>query len=452
MLNIPSKLQERDEPIRVGVIGAGLFGTKLLDQIELVEGMTGSVVADIDESAGARAFSEAGVSSDTVRTTSTPSGITDAIEAGDRALTTDAQALLKSNIDVVVEATGIPHVGAKNAYEAIRNNKHVIMVTVEAETVVGPILAEYAEENGVTYSMAYGDQPSVIVELCDWAQTVGLEVVAAGKGNPYVEDYLYGTPDDIFDRFSFSEEYVEQADLNPQMYNSFLDGTKPSVEMCAVANATGLTPDVPGMHLPSAEIPEIPEILRPKEDGGILQNSGVVDTVSSLYPDETEVDDDISFGVFIVTRSPNKDVQEYLHQMGGSGMYVTDDGKYQIFHRPYHLPGTETAVSIASAVLRNEPTGVPKRHVAEVVGHAKRQLEPGEALDGGGGYTVYGSLERADIATENNHVPFELLYDAEVTTTLDQDDVVTYDDVSLNRDSFLFKLRQLQDELFDSNA
>jgi predicted homoserine dehydrogenase-like protein len=296
--------------------------------------------------------------------------------------------------------------------------------------------------------MAYGDQPSVIVELYDWARTVGLDVVAAGKGNPYVEEYQYGTPDDIFDRFGFSEEYVDEADLNPQMYNSFLDGTKPAVEMCAVANATGLRPDVPGMHLPSAEIPEIQEVLRPKADGGILNNTGIIDTVSSLYPDKTEIDDDISFGVFVVTRASNADVQRYLQQMSGSGMYVASEGKYQLFYRPYHLPGIETTVSIANAALRNEPTGAPADHVAEVVGRSKRTLEPGDTLDGGGGYTIYGSLEQAETARQHNHVPFELLDGADVTATIERDEVVTYDKVDLDEETFIYKLRELQDEFY----
>jgi len=449
MLNIPTKLRELDEPIRVGVIGAGLFGTKLMDQIETVDGMTTAIVADIDEDAGHSAFDESGVASDLVRRIDQgPAEINAALDEGQRILTTDASSLIRSDIDVVVESTGIPNVGAKNAYDAIRNDKHVVMVTVEAETVVGPILTEFAEKNDVTYSMVYGDQPSVIVELYHWAETVGLEVIAAGKGNPYVEEYQYGTPDDIFDRFGFSDEYVESSELNPKMYNSFLDGTKPAVEMCAVANATGLTPDVPGMHFPSAEIPEIPNVLRPEEDGGILESPGAVDTVSSLHPDGSEIDYDIAFGVFIVTRARNEEIQEYLAEMGGSGMYSSDDGKYQIFYRPYHLPGVEATVSIANAALRNEPTGAPNDHVAEVIGRAKRDIEPGETLDGGGGYTVYGSLEDAETATNRDHVPFELLYDAEVTSALDRDEVVTYDDVVLDEDSFIYKLRRLQDELY----
>jgi len=445
MLNVPSQLRERDEPIRVGIIGAGLFGTKLVDQVERAPGMRTAVIADIDADQAMSTFREAAVGLDEVTEVDDVAGIDAAIEAGDRAYVSDGLALARSDVDVVVEATGIPEVGAHHAYTAITEGTHVVMVTVEADTVVGPTLAELADNAGVTYSMAYGDQPALLAEMYDWAQVIGLDVVAAGKGNPFLEEYRYGTPEDVFERFGFDPEFVEEHNLNPRMYNSFLDGTKVAVQMCAVANATGLAPDVQGMHLPAASVPEIPDTFRPEADGGILNGSGVVDTVSSLRPDGTEIEDDISYGVWIVTTTPNERVQEYLEQNSGSGLYVSDDGKYQVFHRPYHLPGVETGVSIASAAIRNEPTGVPRERVTEVVGRAKRDLEPGDELDGGGGYTVYGFLEDAETASEREHVPFELLDGAEVVSTVEEDGIIGYDDVDLDTDSFLYRLRQLQD-------
>jgi len=445
MLNVPSQLRERDEPIRVGIIGAGLFGTKLVDQVERAPGMRTAAIADIDADQAMSTFREAAVGLDEVSEVDDVAGIDAAIEAGNRAYVPDGLALARSDVDVVVEATGVPEVGAHHAYTAITEGTHVVMVTVEADTVVGPTLAELADNAGVTYSMAYGDQPALLAEMYDWAQVVGLDVVAAGKGNPFLEEYRYGTPDDVFERFGFDPEFVEEHNLNPRMYNSFLDGTKVAVEMCAVANATGLVPDVQGMHLPAASVPEIPDTFRPEADGGILNGSGVVDTVSSLRPDGTEIEDDISYGVWIVTTTPNERVQEYLEQNSGSGLYVSDDGKYQAFHRPYHLPGVETGVSIASAAIRNEPTGMPRERVTEVVGRAKRDLEPGDELDGGGGYTVYGFLEDAETASERDHVPFELLDGAEVVSTVEEDGIIGYDDVDLDTDSFLYRLRQLQD-------
>jgi predicted homoserine dehydrogenase-like protein len=447
MLNLPSNLQKRSEPINVGVAGAGLFGTKLVDQIECVTGMKTAAIADIDIDTALDTYREAGVLTSDVVQADGREMLNDAIANENRTVITDGVALSESDIDVLVEATGIPEVGARHAYTAIMADTHVVMVNVEADTVIGPTLADLADRADVTYSMAYGDQPALIAELYDWSQTVGLDVIAAGKGNPYLEEYRYGTPDDVFERYGFEDSFVEEHGLNPQMYNSFLDGTKVAVEMCAVANATGLTPDVQGMHLPAASIPEIPETLRPKEDGGILNQTGIVDTVSSIRPNGIEVDHDISFGVYLVTTTPNEQVQEYLEQNSGSGFYVASDGKYQVFHRPYHLPGVETTVSVANAAIRNEPTGVPQRHEAEVVGAAKRDLDPGEQLDGGGGYTTYGLLEAAETASAANHVPFELLDSAEMVTEVKQDEIITYDHVALNEDSFIFHLRQLQDNL-----
>lgn len=445
MFNIPSQLQNRSEPIDVGVIGAGLFGTKLIDQIERVPGMTTSAVADIELDNARRAYDEAGVSTDEITRAETVSSLNAAMDSGERTVVSDGLSIARSEVDVVVEATGVPEAGAKHAYTAIMEGTHVVMVTVEADTVVGPTLVELANNAGVTYSMAYGDQPALIAEMYDWARTVGLDIVAAGKGNPYLEENRYGTPDDVFDRFDFDEQFVEEHDLNPRMYNSFIDGTKVAVEMCAVANATGLRPDVPGMHIPAAEIPEIPEKLRPKDDGGVLNDTGVVDTVSSLRPDGSEIKDDISFGVFIVTTTPNERVQEYFDQWSGSGLYVANDGKYQVFYRPYHLPGVEATVSVANAAVRNEPTGEPRAREAEVVAGAKRNLTPGDELDGGGGYTVYGLIEEAETATENGHVPFELLKGAEAVNEIPRDEIVTYDDVKLNEDSFIYRLRRVQD-------
>ncbi|UTF55730.1 NAD(P)H-dependent oxidoreductase [Natronosalvus rutilus] len=447
MINIHSKLRKLDEPIDVGIIGTGLFGTKLMDQIARVPGMRTAAVADLNRDAAQRALSEAGLAGRSTAANGTES-INEAITSGSVAVTDDSIALTEADIDVVVESTGVPTAGARHAYNAILEGKHVVMVTVETDTVVGPILADMAKSAGVTYSFAYGDQPALIVELYDWARSVGMDVVAVGKGNPYREEHRLGTPDDVFERYGFDDSFVERHDLNPRMYNSFLDGTKVAVEMCAVANALELEPDVSGMHLPTCEIPEIPDALRPTEDGGVLEKTGVVDTVSTLHSDGSSVDHSISFGVFVVTATPNDAVAEYIEQNSGDGLYVSDDGQYQVFYRPYHLPGVETTISIATAALDNEPTGVSRAHVAEVAAAAKRDLEPGDELDGGGGYTIYGTLETADRAARKNHVPFELLHGAEVVEAVPQDDVITYDDVQLDEDSFIYSLRKLQEERF----
>jgi predicted homoserine dehydrogenase-like protein len=244
----------------------------------------------------------------------------------------------------------------------------------------------------------------------------------------------------------FNDEFADSRELNPFMYNSFHDGTKVAIEMCATANATGLSPDVPGMHLPTAEIPEIPQKLRPKADGGLLDSTGVVDTINTRYSDGSAVERDIGFGVFVVTEATNEDVREYFEQQSGTGFYTANEGKYQLFYRPYHLPGIETGISVANAALRNEATGAPRVREAEVVGAAKRDLTPGDTIDKGGGYTVYGTLVSAMTADDNRYIPLELLEDADVVREIRQDDVVTYDDVELQDDRFIYTLRQLQDE------
>lgn len=438
MFNVPAKLAAYEGEIQVGVIGAGLFGTNVTDQLARAPGMRVVGVADIEAEKARGAFAEAGIREPVVDV-ETVAAAEAAVEKGNRVVFEDGQLLAETAVDVIVEATGVPDAGARHAYAAITNGKHVVNATVETDTVVGPTLAGLAEEHGVTYSHAYGDQPALMVELCDWARTIGLDVVAAGRGSMYVDKYRLGTPDDVFERFGYDDQFAEEYGLNPRMYNSFLDGTKMAVETCALANAVGLTPGVPGMHTPTLEASEVPETLRPKADGGILQKTGAVETISSLHPDGSTTERDLSWSVFVVTSTPNRVVQEYLVQ-NEHGFHVSEDGEYAFFYRPYHLPGIETPVSVASAVLRGEPTGTPRSRNAEVVGAAKRSLDPGEELDGGGGYTVYGVLESAERADERGHVPFELLDGATVTSPLEQDEVVTYDDVTLE-ETFIRQLR-----------
>jgi predicted homoserine dehydrogenase-like protein len=446
-----AELTARDSPVRVGVVGAGVFGTKLLDQLEVVDGLRAVAVADLDTDRALAAYREAGVPDDRVVTASDAAAADDVVADGHRALLDDGVALAGMDLDVVVEATGLPEPGAEHAYRALRAGTHVVMVTVETDVVVGPLLAEVAERNGVTYSLAYGDQPALLVELVEWARLAGLEVVAAGKGTPFVEEYRYGVPDDALERWGFDEAFVDEHAPNPKMYNSFLDGTKAAVEMCAVDNATDLDPDVSGLHVPPASIPETPDRLRPETDGGVLSAAGAVDMVSTLRPDGSEIDHDMDANVFVVTRADNPRAAEYLAQKAdGSNFYVSDDGAYQVFYRPYHLPGTETTVSVVRAALRNEATGVPIRRGAEVAAMAKRDLEPGDTLDGGGGYTVSGYVETRERADDAGLVPFGFLDGATVTAEVSRGDSLSYDDVDVDEDSLLYHLRRLQDRTVDA--
>jgi predicted homoserine dehydrogenase-like protein len=399
-----------------------------------------TAIADIEPDKAHDTFVEAGVSDAVVKAKSEVD-IAEPLERGERVVLQDGAALAETAVDVVVEATGQPDAAARHVYMALTEGKHVVNATVEADTVVRPTLADVADEHGVVYSLAYGDQPALMIELCDWARTIGLDVVAAGRGLMYSDQYRLGTPDDVFDRWGYDDAFVEGHDLNPRMYNSFLDGTKIAVETCALANAAGLEPDVPGMHLPTVEATQVPEKLRPSEQGGLLDSTGVVETISSLYPDGSTTERDLSWSVFVVTTTPNRGVQEYLSQNRDHGFHVASDGEYAFFYRPYHLPSIETPVSIANVAIRNEPTGAPRDRRAEVVGAAKRALESGDEIDGGGGYTVYGMIKTTRRAERHGHVPFELLGGAIVTSPVDRDVVLTYKDVDL-RDSFVRRLRE----------
>ena len=291
-----------------------------------------------------------------------------------------------------------------------------------------------ADDAGVIYSLAYGDQPAIIDDLYDWAVGLGFEVVAAGKGTKYLPEYRQGTPDEALQRFGYSDDEAAASGLNTQMYNSFVDGTKSAVEMCAVANMTGLMPDVPGMHFPPASIAELPQLLRPKNEGGILSRSGVVEVVSSVRRDGTEISDSVRWGVYVVITS---DSPYLLSCLSDYGVAMDDTGTYGLMYRPYHLIGMEVPVSIARAVLYNEATGAPAAKVGEVAATAKKALRAGETLDGEGGYTVYGTLVEAAQATAQDLVPIGLCHGAKVTRPIAAGETVTRADVELPTGGFV---------------
>jgi predicted homoserine dehydrogenase-like protein len=443
MFGLSDQLAARSEPVRVGVVGAGTFGQQFVGQAAGIDGMRVAGIADLDLDRARDALSVG--ASEPVEHADSSSAVTAAIEADVPVVTDDATALIESDIDVILEATGVPEAGARHAYEAILAGVDVVMASVEADTVVGPTLARFAEAADVVYAHAYGDQPALTIEMVEWAKTAGFEVIAAGQGREFRKQDRYGTPEDALERFGFTEEYLADTDPNPKLYNSFMDGTKLAVESCAVANAVGLPPDTLGMHAPTAEIEEIPDLFRPSEAGGILEDTGVVDVVSTAYADGSTTETGFPFGIFVVVRAPNERVRRHLHLGigGGDGVVTSSDGEYALFYRPYHLPGVETAISVANAAIHDQPTGTARDRVAEVVAAAKRNLAPGETIDGGGGETVYGLVERADAAEADSHVPLELLDGAEVLRPVEKDEVISIEDVEVDRDSFLYTLCDL---------
>jgi len=430
-------------PVRVGIIGAGRFGTMVICQLAGIRGMRPAVVSDISGEQGLRALAHAGYAPAAVVRTDSIEQVNQAIARGLPVFTEDPQVLLRSDVDVVVEATGVPEAGAASALDGLRNGKHVVMVNVEADVLVGSVLRRAADRAGLVYSAAYGDQPALIDELVEWACGLGFEVVAAGKGTKYLPAFRKGTPDDIWDRYGVDPEH--RAGLNPRMYNSFTDGTKSAIEMAAVANMTGLRPDVRGMHFPPAGIEQLPEVLKPAEHGGILSRSGVVEVVSSLDRDGRPVPHDLRWGVYVVITSSRPFIRRCFAEYG---MPVDRTGTFAAMYRPFHLVGMELPVSIARAVLDRRPTGTPRpTPVAAVACAAKRPLAAGEILDGEGGYTVYGVIDEAAAARRERFLPMGLSRGARVARPIPEDGLVRLEDVTLDTSSLLYRLWQEQVQL-----
>ncbi len=442
------RLIQRDaehNPIRVGIIGVGKFGGGLVAQIAGMRGMVTSVIADIEPERARKAYVDSGVSQADVRTAETTNDIDDAIRAGKPVIAEDGLLVAQAEtVDVVVEVTGIPEVGARMAYEAITHGKHVVMVNVEADVTVGPILRHLADAAGVVYTLVDGDQPGCIMNLVDWARSLGFEIVAAGRGTVFYHDDRAGTPDTVPERFGFDADTLERRTINRKMYNTFRDGTKAQVEMTALANAAGLPPDVRGMHEPAANISEIAQRFSLEAEGGILQRHGVVELANSVAADgKTLLPNGLGMGVFAVIRTERDIIQEDL---AFYGLHSGGNGNNYLLYRPYHLVAVEAPISIMKAALHGEATGSPLIvPVAETITVAKQALAAGETLDGGGGYTVNGLCERADVTRRDGLLPLGLAHGARLTRSVEEGQAITCAMVEMPTHSFVYKLRQLQE-------
>ncbi len=435
-------LEREGRPITVGVIGAGTFGTQIVAQTCRMKGMRVSAIADLKVERGIRALGLGGVPREGVQVTETAKGIEEAMDRGRPAVTTQAGEMLGSPVDVVVEATGIPEVGALNGYQAIQKKKNLIMVTVEADVLVGYLLKKMADKAGVLYSMAYGDEPALACELCDWARTLGFKLIASGKGTRFKLAFRKANPDDVPTMYGFTGK-----DYNAGMFCSFLDGTKHSIEMAALSNATGLLPDIRGMHFPTADLREIPDKLCHKDRGGILQSNGVVEAVSSIFPDGTAVERSLRGGLYAVVEGQDDFPVESMSSYGEiTGMIIGKTSKHAMIYRPQHFIGHEVPIGIARMMIYREPVAATIGRISEVVTAAKKKLKPGTVLDGEGGYATYGMVEKADVAREERLVPIGLTHGAEVIEEIPEDGMITYDNVRLI-ESELLRLRNMQDEL-----
>ena len=425
-MNLFSLMQKRNEdagPIRVGVIGAGKFSSMFLTQAVNAETIHVVGVADIDVPKARGALERTGWAADRYAASS----FDEALRNGTTFVTDSADALIElPQVEVILEITGNPLIGTYHALKSIDNGKHVVMVNVEADCMVGPILQRRAQAAGVVYSMAYGDQPALISELVDWCRTVGFDVVAAGKGTKYLPEYNYSTPDTVWDYYGFTAEQLATGDFNPKMFNSFLDGTKSAIEMAAVANGTGLIPQDEGLNFTPVGVDDLPRMLKEREKGGTLSRRGTVELISSLNRDGSPVFRDLRWGVYVTFEAKT----DYAAQCFAEYGVITDEsGRSGSLYRPYHRIGLELPVSIASAVLRGEATGSPTGFRGDVVSTAKKDLRAGDTLDGEGGYAVFGKLAPAHLSLEHNALPLGLAHGAKLIRDVPKDSTVSWDDV-----------------------
>ncbi len=438
-MSLFQKLQKRAEqnkPVRVGLIGAGKFGSMYLSQVPQTPGVSVAGVVDLSPSRARSNLLKVGWSESNISSTS----LDDAIRDGTTYVSDDWEGLVKHPaIDVVVESTGSPPDAVEHILASFANGKHVVNVTVEADAFCGPLLAQRATSAGVVYSLAFGDQPALICDLVDWARTCGFPVVAAGRGHKWLPHFSESTPETVWEHYGLTPEQAQRGGLNPKMFNSFLDGSKPAIESTAVANATGLTVPSDGLLYPPGSIADIPSITRPRNEGGVLEKKGMVEVISSLQPDGTPIDYDIRMGVWVTVEAETEYIQNCFEEYNA---HTDPSGKYFTLYKRWHLIGLEVGMSVASVALRQEATGVAQNWVADVASTAKRDLHPGDTLDGEGGYTVWGKLLPASTSLKKGAVPLGLAHQVKVLRDVSKGSVVTWNDVSMDTSTRAYAFRK----------
>lgn len=429
------KRQADGKPIRVGLIGAGKFGSMYLSQIPRTPGVHLVGIADLSPAAARTNLARVGW--DVARTEAV--SLDAAIKNGDTHITEDWKALASHPaIDVVVECTGHPIAAVDHCLEAFAHGKHVVNVTVEADAFCGPLLARRAAQAGVVYSLAYGDQPAMICDLVDWARTCGFPVVAAGRGHKWLPHFCNSTPETVWGYYGLTPEQAARGGLNPKMFNSFLDGSKPAIESTAVSNATGLQVPSNGLLYPPASVEDIPYVTRPISEGGVLEQKGMVEVISSLEADGRKIPYDIRMGVWVTVEAETDYIKNCFEEYNA---HTDPSGRYFTLYKRWHLIGLEVGMSVASVALRGEPTGVAIGWNADVVAAAKRDLKPGDTLDGEGGYTVWGKLLPSSKSVQLGGVPLGLAHDVKVIRPVPQGQVVTWADVAMDTTTRAYQLR-----------
>ncbi len=422
-----TKLENFKENIKVAFIGCGKFISMFLSQYNHLKKIKIDSIIDLKIDNAKKNCLNSGLSNEQIKEINFANSLDEVIDR---------------DIDIFIEATGNPIVGTVHADKIIRKRKHLILVNVEADVICGKYLSDLAKQNNVICSMAYGDQPSLILEQIEWAKLNGFSVVCAGKGTKYHPTFEYSTPDTVWDHYGLTKERAEiDSGMNPKMFNSFLCGDKSAIEMCAVSNASNLKCPKNGLTFPPIGVYDIAKKLIPKSYGGLIDYEGQVEVISSIDSEKKDVPNDLRWGVYIVIKAKNQYVKNCFKDYG---MVTDSSGNYSAIWRPYHYIGLELAQSIYSIALENKATGFTKYYNAEVASYAKKNLKVGEMLDGEGGYCVRGKLINSQKSKDKKILPLGLSDKAITKKNINKDQVIMLSDVELDLPKQVIDAREYQ--------
>jgi len=408
--------------VRIALVGAGQMGRGFGNQVDRMAGLSVRLVIDIDTNRIMQLYKDLGVSE--VIMSNDYKEIELALKDGKACGSTTTEFLSDLEaIDFIVECTGVPDIGAQITYSALEAKKDIAVLNVEMDVTIGPLLHKKAVENDSIYAVCHGDEPVEAKVLVDFARDLNFEIVCAGKGknNPFEP---FSNPDTVRER-------ADAKKMNPKMLCSFTDGTKTMTEMVALANTTGLELSKRGMYGPASSVKTLQDTFALQKDGGVLDRPGVVDYCTG----------DVAPGVFVIVRTDSPYIS---HEMSYLSM---GPGPYFSLYRPYHLASVEAPMTIARAVIDRESSLYAESLMAEVVCMTKKDLNPGDKIDGIGGYTVRGYADIAKDAKRDNLVPIGLVQGATVTKAIKAGELLTYDHVELNESSLIVQLRRVQDQM-----
>ena len=421
-----SKLEDYKGNINIAFIGCGKFISMFLSQYNQLKKIKIDTIVDLDIERAKSNCIKSGLKKETVEKINFVNSL---------------DSILNRDIEIFIEATGNPIAGTQHAYKVIQSKKNIIMVNVEADVLCGKYLSDLAKENNVIYSMAYGDQPSLILEQIEWARLNGFFVTCAGKGTKYHPSFEYSTPENVWNNYGMTAGEAKNAGMNPKMFNSFVTGDKSSIEMAAVANASGLKCPKNGLTYPPVGVYDIANKLIPKDNGGLIDHEGQVEVISSIDRNKIQIENDLRWGVYIVIKAQNNYVKDCFKEYG---MVTDNSGEYSAIWRPYHYVGLELAQSIYSIALDKKSTGHTKFFNADVVSIAKKDLSSGEILDGEGGFTSRGRLVTSRNSVDSNFLPLGLSDGAKIKKSIKKDEFIKIDDVEIDWNQEVLKAREYQ--------